>query len=299
MKAFKVGVVQSTPVFFDIVATLQKTEQIVAQQAAEGTQLLLFPESYFPGYPRGFDFDTKIGSRTESGRATWKAYWDNSIAANGATSDELARIAAEHQVFIAMGVTEKDERTDTLYCSLFYFDPAKGLIGVHRKLKPTGTERLIWGEGDARGLAVHQNQMCSIGGLICWENLMPLARMALYEQGIQLYLAPTADARPTWLPILQHIAQEGRCYVMGANQFFRKSDYPSRWRELVDVPEDCCPGGSAIISPYGEVLAGPLWGEEGVLTAIVDLDEVVKSRFDFSAAGHYNRPDIFDFNVRS
>ena len=298
MKRFKVGVVQSTPVFFDLEATLEKIETIVAEQAAEGVKLLLFPESYLPGYPRGFDFGAVVGRRTTEGRKTWQAYWDNSVAVGDSHCGRLAALAQKYQLFIIMGITERDEQTSTLYCSLLYFSPKEGLLGCHRKLKPTGSERLIWGEGGSADLEVYPTSLGKMGGLICWENLMPLARMALYQQGIQIYLAPTADARTTWLPILQHIAQESRCFVLCANQYFRKSDYPDPWQELAQVEEDCCPGGSAIVSPLGEVIAGPLWDKEGVLTAFVDLEEVIQSRYDFSAAGHYYRPDIFDFKVR-
>lgn len=298
MNRFKVGVVQSTPVFFDLEATLEKTEAIVAEQSAQGLKLLLFPESYLPGYPRGFDFGAVVGRRTLAGRKTWQAYWENSVAIGDQYCNYLAALAQKYELFIIMGVTERDEQTSTLYCSLLYFSPTVGLMGRHRKLKPTGSERLIWGEGGAADLEVFPTELGKIGGLICWENLMPLARMALYQQGIQIYLAPTADARATWLPVLQHIAQESRCFVLGANQYFRKSDYPEQWRELAQVEEACCRGGSVIVSPLGEVVAGPLWDKEGVLTAMVDLDEVVQSRYDFSAAGHYHRPDIFDFKVR-
>ena len=298
MNTIKVGVAQSTPVFFDLEATMEKTRTIVAEQAAAGVQLLLFPESYFPGYPRGFDFDTVIGARTDKGRQMWQAYWENSITVGDVYYQELEQLSKAHNIFLVVGVTEKELRTTSLYCSMFYFDPQQGGVGVHRKLKPTGSERLVWGEGDADGLICPETTLGRVGGLICWENLMPLARMALYEQGLDIYLAPTADARPTWLPIMQHIAQEGRCFVLTANQFFRRSDYPEHLQSLARVPEECCRGGSAIVSPYGEVIAGPLWDEEGVLVADLDRSEVLRSRFDFSVAGHYNRPDLFGFNVK-
>ncbi len=299
MATVKVGVAQSTPVFFDLEATMEKTRLLVAEQAAAGVELLLFPESYFPGYPRGFSFDTIVGSRTDEGRKLWQAYWDCSVAIGDSTCDALAELSTVHDMFLVVGVTEKDIRTTTLYCSMLYFAPQEGLVGVHRKLKPTGSERLIWGEGGASELIILSTKWGRIGGLICWENLMPLARVALYEQGLDIYLAPTADARPTWLPIMQHIAQESRCFVLSANQYFRKSDYPEgRYRDMAQVPEDCCRGGSAIISPLGEVIAGPLWDKEGVLTADLDLDAIVQSRYDFSVSGHYQRPDLFDFKVK-
>jgi nitrilase len=300
MNRYQVGVVQSTPVFFDLPASLQKIEAIIAQQAAAGVKLLLFPESYLPGYPRGFDFGAVIGQRLPVGRDAWLAFWKNSVPVPGAITQQLAAWAKSYDLLLVMGVTERDELNGSLYCTLLYFDPVQGLIGKHRKLKATGTERLVWAEGSAEDLQVFPTGLGRLGGLICWENLMPLARMALYLQGIQVYLAPTADARPTWTPILQHIAQEGRCYVLGANQYFRRTDYPEPWRELIQLDhEDLCRGGSAIISPLGEIMAGPLWDAEGVLTAELSLDEVVRSRLDFAPAGHYHRPDLFEFKVKT
>ncbi|MEL7427478.1 MAG: carbon-nitrogen hydrolase family protein [Bacteroidota bacterium] len=300
MGTIKVGVVQSTPVFFDLEATMEKTRTLVMEQAAKGVELLLFPESFFPGYPRGFSFDTVVGARTAEGRQLWEAYWNNSVEAGDEYCQELAQLSREHNMYLIVGVTEKELASTTLYCSMFYFTPENGLCGVHRKLKPTGSERLIWGEGSGDGLITLDTPLARIGGLICWENLMPLARMSLYQQGLDLYLAPTADARPSWLPIMQHIAQESRCFVLSANQYFRRSDYPEEpWRKRAQVPEECCRGGSVIVSPYGEVLAGPLWDKEGVLIAEIDLAEVVRSRFDFSANGHYQRPDLFEFKLKT
>lgn len=299
MNSFKVGVVQSTPVFFDTEASLQKIVGIVKAQAKAGVKLLLFPESYLPGYPRGLDFGAVIGRRSPDGREDWLAYWQASVPVPGVITDQLAALAKEEQVFLVIGITERDERNGSLYCSMIYLDPKQGLIGKHRKLKPTGTERLVWAEGGAEDLQTFQTPLGRLGGLICWENLMPMARMALYEQGLDIYLAPTADARESWTPILQHIAQESRTYVLGANQYFRQSDYPAKWQAKTKAePEDFCRGGSMIVSPLGEILAGPLWDQEGVLTAELDLDEVIKSRMDFAPAGHYQRRDLFGFEVR-
>ena len=298
MKIVKVGVAQSTPVFFDLEASLQKIGRIVQEQAQTGVQMLLFPESYLPGYPRGFDFGAVVGRRTSTGREDWLAYWNASVAVPSLITHRLAALARQEQVFLVIGITERDEQNGSLYCSMIYLDPEKGLIGKHRKLKPTGTERLIWAEGGGEDLQTFNTSLGRMGGLICWENLMPLARAALYEQGMDIYLAPTADARPSWTPILQHIAQESRCFVLGANQYFRQSDYPEPWRSKTAAePEDFCRGGSMIVSPLGEIIAGPLWDAEGVLVAEIDLDEVVKSRLDFAPAGHYQRKDIFDFKV--
>jgi nitrilase len=187
-----------------------------------------------------------------------------------------------------------------LYCTLLYFDPDGQLLGKHRKLKPTAAERLIWGEGDGSTLTVVETRFGKVGGLICWENYMPLARMALYAKGVELYLAPTADARDTWHATLRHIACEGRCFVLGCNQYVTKSMYPpdlDGLEDLTDQPEVLCRGGSAIVSPLGEVVAGPLYDREGTLLATLDLAEVVQSKFDLDVVGHYARPDLFQLIV--
>jgi len=204
--------------------------------------------------------------------------------------------------FLAIGVIERDSQYSrgTLYCTLLYFGPDGRLIGKHRKLKPTAAERLVWGEGDGSTLTVIDAEIGKIGGLICWENYMPLARMALYAKGVELYLAPTADSRDTWQATLRHIALEGRCFVLGCNQFVTKSMYPADLagvEDLVNQPEVMCRGGSAIISPLGETLAGPLFDQEGILYADLDLAEVAQSKFDFDVTGHYARPDVFQLIV--
>jgi nitrilase len=214
----------------------------------------------------------------------------------------LGKAAREAGAYLAIGVIERDNQYSrgTLYCTLLYFSPEGRLLAKHRKLKPTAAERLIWGEGDGSTLAVVETEFGKVGGLICWENYMPLARMAMYAKGIELYLAPTADARDTWQATLRHIACEGRCFVLGCNQFVTKSMYPADLEgleDLTDQPEVICRGGSAIISPLGEVLAGPLYDQEGMLLADLDLAELVRSKFDFDVVGHYARPDVFQLIV--
>jgi nitrilase len=188
----------------------------------------------------------------------------------------------------------------TLYCTLLYFGPDGTLLGKHRKLKPTAAERLIWGEGDGSTLTVLNTELGRIGGLICWENYMPLARMALYGKGVDIYLAPTADARERWQATLRHIALEGRCFVLGCNQYVTKSMYPADLeliKELENQPDVLCRGGSAIVSPSGEYLAGPLFDQEGILLADLDLAEIARGKFDFDVVGHYARPDVFQLIV--
>jgi nitrilase len=201
-----------------------------------------------------------------------------------------------------MGVIERDSQYSrgTLYCTLLYFGPDGQLLGKHRKIMPTAAERLIWGAGDGSTLTTIKTEIGTIGGLICWENYMPLARTFMYSKGVEIYLAPTADARERWNSTLRHISLEGRCFVLGCNQYVTKSMYPADLEGIEDLeehPEVICRGGSVIISPLGEMLAGPLYDREGILYADLDLAQVVRSRFDFDAVGHYSRPDIFQLHV--
>ena len=210
-------------------------------------------------------------------------------------------MAKKAKLFLVMGVTERDETSKTLYCTLLYFSPTGELVGKHRKIKPTAAERVVWGEGDGSTPSTFNTPLGKIGGLICWENYMPHARMALYNKGVEIYLAPTADSRDTWQSTMEHIACEGRCYVIGCNQYFTKDYYPDDLKN--DIPEDrdhtLSRGGSVIISPLGKVLAGPLYDEEGLLTAEIDLDEIIRSKMDFDVSGHYTRNDIFRFMVEN
>jgi nitrilase len=245
-----------------------------------------------------------VGSRSEEGRALWKRYWDNSIEIPSREVETLGKAAKEAGVYLAIGVIERDGdfSQGTLYCSLLYFDPDGNLLGKHRKLKPTGAERLIWGEGDGSTMPVFSTEVGKIGGLICWENYMPLARMAMYGKGVEIYLAPTADSRDTWGATMRHIACEGRCFVLGCNQYVTKDMYPAdleTYEELSEQPEIMCRGGSIIVSPFGEVLAGPLYDREGILYAELDMSEITKAKVDLDVVGHYARPDIFKLLVNN
>ena len=299
----KVAVVQAAPVLFDRQATLEKVGRHCLEAAEQEAQLILFPEAFIPAYPRGLSFGAVVGSRTPAGRELFQRYWAGSMSVPGPDTDRLGAFARQAGAYLAIGVIERDDRGSqgTLYCTLLYFGPDGSLLGKHRKIKPTASERLIWGEGDGSTLTVIRTPFGRVGGLICWENYMPLARMAMYEQGVDLYLAPTADPRDVWQASMIHIACEGRCFVLGCNQFVTRSMYPpdlAGLDELAGLPEILCRGGSVIISPLGRVLAGPLFDQEGILTAELDLGEVVSGRFDLDVTGHYNRPDIFHFEVR-
>jgi len=294
----KVAVVQESPEFFDTEKTLQKIEDLIATYAGKGCRLLVFPESFIPGYPRGFTFGASIGNRTDEGRELFLEYHRNSISVNGPEVQRLERLAHEKDTYLVLGITEKDPESDSLFCAMLYISPTNGLLGLHRKIKPTGTERVIWSEASGATLSTFDTHIGKLGGLICWENYMPLARMAMYRKGVELYIAPTADARPSWIASMQHLALEGRCFVLGCNQFFTRAMYPPRFRSLVpEEPEVMCAGGSVIVSPMGDILAGPLWNEAGVLMAELDLDAIRKAKLDFDVAGHYARNDIFGFQV--
>ena len=299
-RKFKVACVQATPVIFDLEKSVEKVITLTAEAAGLGCKLVVFPETFIPGYPAGLGFGTVVGSRTQAGREQFKEYWQNSVEVPGFYTDKLAECAKKNGVFLTVGVTERDRINKTLYCSLLYFGPDGNLLGKHRKIKPTAAERLVWGEGDGSTLCTFDTEIGKIGGLICWENYMPLARMAMYNKGIEIYLAPTADSRDSWNATMQHIALEGRCYVIGCNQYFTKSDFPQHLQaELAqDRPEVLSRGGSVIVSPLGEVLAGPLYGAEGILTSEVDFDELVRSRMDFDVTGHYSRNDIFELKIK-
>ena len=297
-KKVKVGVIQATPSLFDIEKSVELVIEWINKGAEQGCELLLFPESFIPCYPRGLSYDAMVGRRTDKSRDQWLHYWENSIEENSEFTQKISKAIAEANLFVGLGVTERENVGGSLHCALWYFDQKGNLVGKHRKLKPTGLERYIWAESDGSTLTTLQTDIGKVGGLICWENYMPLARMAMYQQGVEIYLAPTADSRESWQSTMQHIALEGRCFVLAANQYVKKSDYPVEYQaDLIDEPEVMCAGGSVIISPMGEVLAGPLWHQEGLLVAELDFSVLAKSKLDFDVIGHYSRPDVFEFKV--
>ncbi len=298
----RVAVVQAAPVLFDREATVEKAAGLVAEAAAGGARLVVFPEAFVPAYPRGLSFGAVVGSRSDEGRRLFARYFHNAVEVPSPATDRLGAAAREAGVWLAIGVIERDRAGGTLYCTLLYVGPDGAILGKHRKLKPTASERLIWGEGDGSTMPVLETDIGRLGGLICWENYMPLARAALYEKGVELYLAPTADARDGWQATMRHVALEGRCFVLACNQYVTKSMYPAdlgpeALSDLEQAPEVMCRGGSAIVSPLGEYLAGPLYGEEGILYADLDRGDLAAARFDFDPVGHYARRDVFSLVV--
>lgn len=300
-KRLKVAVIQDSPVIFDLEKTMEKTIQLTKEAASTGAKLIVFPESFIPCYPRGLTFGMVVGSRTQEGREDYQRYYNNAVSVPGPDVDRLADLAKELDVYISIGVTEKNGNglDGTLHCTNLFFGP-QGYLGRHRKLKPTAAERVIWGEDDGSTITVVDTPYGTMGSLICWENYMPLARMALYMKGVNLYIVPTADQREVYQATLRHIAFEGRCFVIMSNQYVEKSMYPTDLKyydDLKDQPEVMCRGGSCIINPYGEYIAKPLFDRPGIITAELNLDEIVQSKYDWDPVGHYNRPEIFDFKI--
>jgi nitrilase len=289
----RVALVQDAPVAFDLAQTLDKLQSLTTHAARQGAQLALFPEAFVSGYPRGLDFGAVIGSRTAEGREWYRRYWASAIELPGPDADRIGVMARDAGVYLVVGVIER--AGGSLYCSVAFFGPDGAYLGKHRKLMPTAAERVVWGQGDGTTLPVFDTPIGRVGAVICWESYMPLLRTAMYEQGIELYCAPTADHRDTWLSSMQHIALEGRCFVLSANQFARRTDYPNDYpASFGDVPDAIVSrGGSCIVGPLGQLLAGPVYDQETILLADLDLNDIIRSKLDFDVTGHYARPDVF------
>ena len=295
--AVTVAVVQAGAVPFDTAACVDKAIGLIGEAAAAGARLMVFPEAFITGYPKGQSYGLVVGARDPAGREEFRLYLDAAIAVPGKETERLGEAAAAAHAYVVMGVIERE--LGTLYCTALFFAPDGRLLGKHRKLMPTALERMIWGFGDGSTLTVVDSPWGRIGSVICWENYMPMLRMAMYAKNVALYCAPTADDRETWLPTMRHVALEGRCFVLTACQFLRKRDFPASVRvSLGDGPDAVLMrGGSAIVSPLGAVLAGPSFEGETILTATLDLAEIGRGKFDFDVAGHYSRPDVFQLTV--
>lgn len=293
MPIVRAAVVQAAPVPFQREKSLDKVRALAADAARRQAKLVLFPEAFVSAYPKGLDFGARVGSRTPEGREDFRRYFESAVDVPGPGVDLLSEVARENAVYLVVGVIEREG--GTLYCTILFFSPEGIYLGKHRKLMPTAMERLVWGFGDGSTLPVFDTPLGKVGAVICWENYMPLLRTAMYAKGIQLYCAPTADDRDTWLPTMQTIALEGRCFVLSACQYTRRGDYPQAYAAVQgnDPKTVISRGGSCIVSPAGKVLAGPNFEGEAILTADLDLDDVVRGKFDFDVTGHYARPDVF------
>ena len=293
----RVAVVQAASVPFDADAATSKAVSLVAEAAAGGAELAVFPEAFIGGYPKGTSFGAVIGVRTEAGREEYRRYFDGAVTLEGDEVRRLVEASAEHRVHLVVGIIER--LGNTLYCTALLISPDEGLVGNHRKLMPTGSERLVWGFGDGSTLDTMDTPMGRVGSVICWENYMPLMRQAMYAKGVELYCAPTADDRPTWQATMTHIALEGRTFVLSACQYLTRDAFPEDHPIEQEMPggDVLMRGGSVIIDPTGTVLAGPVFDEETILYAEIDLDVKKRSHLDFDPVGHYSRPDVFQLKV--
>ena len=287
----KVSVAQTGSTLFDTPSTLQRVELLCHKAASSGAQLLVLPEALLGGYPKGLTFGATVGNRTDEGREHYLRYSQAAIRCPGPETDTLATWAKQLNLHVIIGIVERD--AGTLYCTSLLFSPRQGLLSKHRKIMPTGSERLIWGLGDGSTMQVAETSIGRIGMAICWENYMPLYRQHLYNQGVQIWCAPTVDAREIWQTSMRHIAYEGRCFVLSACQVLTKTNWQEDLREVGGEID----GGSLIASPKGEIVAGPARGES-LLFADLDLNDIQRGKFDLDVAGHYNRPDLFAFYAK-
>lgn len=282
--SISVAVVQAGSAPFDSGESVAKAERLIAEAA--GARLVVFPEAFLGGYPKGQDFGARVGSRSADGRKAFRRYYEGAIDVPGPATERIGEAARGIGAWVVMGAIERDG--GTLYCIALFFAPDGSLAGKHRKLMPTAMERLIWGFGDGSTLPAIETGFGKIGAAICWENYMPLLRAAMYRKGVAFYCAPTVDDRETWPVTMRHIALEGRCFVLSACQYSRPEGAP----ETEQIR-----GGSLIVSPMGKVLAGPCYDGERILRAEVDPGEIAEGKFDLDVSGHYARPDVFRLQV--
>jgi len=295
-----VACIQAEPVVLDREATLGKLAALTAEAAGRGAELVVFPETFVAVYPSSVWARALAGWADPRAKAAFAALARSAVEVPGPAAERLGEIAREHGVWLVTGVNELDPaRSGTVYNTLLYHAPDGSLALRHRKLVPTNHERLVWGQGDGGGLRALPTPLGRIGGLVCWENYMPLARFALYESGVEVYLAPTADDSDAWQATLVHLARESRAFVVAPCHFQRASAYPADFplAELLEGHDAIGRGGSAILAPDGSYLAGPLYGEEGILYAELDPERLLEERQRFDPAGHYHRPDLLRLQV--
>jgi len=296
----KIAVVQGSPIMFDKDACTEKAVNYIKECASNGAELVVFPELFIPGYPYGMTFGFTVGSRNADGRKDWKVYYDNSILASGEEMQRIIDTAKECGVYVSIGYSEVDPVTATLYNSNMMISP-EGEALNHRKLKPTGSERVVWGDADKDFFPVMQTPWGPMANLICWESYMPLARVALYQKGVSLYISPNTNDNKEWQDTIRHIAIEGHCYFVNADLYFTRDMYPetaSAKEEIARLNEIVCRGGSNVIDPFGHEASDTVWDKEAVIYAELDMQKVPASRMEHDVCGHYSRPDVLDLRVR-
>ena len=296
----RAALIQAEPVMFDKEASLQKALGLIEQAVSEHAELIVFPELFIPGYPVGMNFGFSMGKRTEAGRKDWMRYYNASLVAGEAEFQALSAAAVSAGAYISIGFSERDAVIGTLYNSNAIFAP-DGTWKVHRKLKPTGSERLVWGDANCNYVPVTDTPWGPVGALICWESYMPLARVALYQKGITIYISPNTNDNPEWQATIRHIAIEGKCYFINADMLIRTASYPkdlNTAEDLRKLPEMVCRGGSCVVDPFGHYATEPVWDKEAIIYADLDMQKVPASRMEFDACGHYARPDVLDLRVK-
>ena len=295
----RIALVQAEPAMFDKTASLEKALAYIEEAVSNHAELIVFPELFIPGYPVGMSFGFSMGKRTEKGREDWAKYYNASMVAGGSEFDLLADAAKRTGTYISIGFSERDAVIGTLYNSNVIFEP-DGSFKIHRKLKPTGSERLVWGDANKGYFPVTETPWGPVGSLICWESYMPLARVALYQKGITIYISPNTNDNPEWQATIQHIAIEGKCYFINADMIIKKSSYPPGLNEqnaITQLPEMVCRGGSCIIDPYGHYVSDPVWDSETIIYADLDMTLPAKCKMEHDAVGHYARPDVLELIV--
>lgn len=297
MSRFTAAVVQAGTVGTDTAATLAKAEAMIAECGRRGVEVAVFPEAFIGGYPKGANFRIMLGTRHPDGREEFAAYASRAIVVPGPETIRLGRAARHAKLFLVIGVIEREG--GTLYCTALFFGPDGSLLGKHRKTMPTAAERLCWGFGDGSTLTTVPTPWGPLGSVICWENYMPMLRMAMYSKGVAIYCAPTADDRDSWEATMRHVALEGRCFVLSSCQYLTRDSFPEDMANLIPAEQGdvLMRGGSMIVDPLGRVLAGPDFSGETILTAELDPRDIIRGKFDFDVVGHYARPDLFSLTV--
>ena len=296
----KIAVVQATPIMFDKAASVDKAIRLIDEAASKGAELIVFPELFVPGYPYGMTFGFTVGSRNADGRRDWQVYYENSLLFDGKEMQRIADCAVKNSVYVSLGYSERDAVSATLYNSNVMIAP-DGKIINHRKIKPTGSERVVWGDADKDFFPVMDTPWGPMGCMICWESYMPLARVALYQKGVTLYISANTNDNPEWQNTIRHIAIEGHCYFVNADLIFKKSDYPETYgaaNEIAALPEIVCRGGSCVIDPYGHEASETVWDKEEIIYSTLDMAKVYASRMEFDPCGHYSRPDLLELRVK-
>ena len=298
----RLAVIQAEPALFDREACLRQSLSFIERAAAQGAELIVFPELFIPGYPYGMNFGFSTGRREPEGRADWLRYSDASILVPGPETEALGAAAKAAGAWVSIGVSERDAVTGTLYNSNLIFSPDGAIASAHRKLKPTGSERVVWGDADRGFFPMAETPWGPVASLICWESYMPLARAALYQKGLTIYLSPNTNDNPEWHDTIRHIAIEGKCFFVNADMLITKAGYPKDLktyeRDVSVLPENICRGGSCVVDPYGHYLTEPVWDEEAVILADLDMTQVCASRMEHDPCGHYARPDVLRLEVR-